>query len=443
MEALRDGRGLAVSTTSVQALEHVELALASLLGARGDVDAHAGEALRVDPHCVLAHCVRAASLLLGGEPAASPAVERALAAIDLGRANDRERRHAAGLRAWFERGPRAALEHYGALLDEHPHDVLALALAHALDFRLGDRDALRDRVARALVHWRSDAPHFHHVLTMHAFGLEESGDYSAAEAQARRALDLARDDAAAMHVMAHVFEMRGRTREGIAWLEAHRPLWSASAGFAVHIAWHLALLHLDREDLDAAARIYEGALTPSPASPTAALVDASALLWRLELRGLRAGERWRHLAACWRRKPLRGARAFNLVHAALAFAGAGQDWRTRRVIRLLRDDALTRAANESFDLALAIPVCEAVRAFRRGDYALAVERMEIVRTEAEHCGGSVAQCDLIHLTFIEAALRSHRTRLAQALAAERTARKPRSRLNRWLYARADAVAGAA
>src|SRR5262249_39946421 len=106
------------------------------------------------------------------------------------------------------------------------------------------------------------------------------------------------------------------------------------------------------------------------------------------------------------------------------------------VIALLRDDALTRSVNEPADLALAVPLCEALHAFTRGDYALAVERIKAVRALAEHCGGSVAQCDLIHLTLIEAALRGRRMRLAQALAAERTARKPGSLLNRWLFARA-------
>ena len=52
------------------------------------------------------------------------------------------------------------------------------------------------------------------------------------------------------------------------------------------------------------------------------------------------------------------------------------------------------------------------------------------------CGGSVALCDLIHLPLLEAALRGHRKRLARRLAAERAVRKPASRLNRWLKARA-------
>ena len=128
------------------------------------------------------------------------------------------------------------------------------------------------------------------------------------------------------------------------------------------------------------------------------------------------------------------------MHAVIAFAAAAETGFASRVSALLLEDPATRSANTADDLALAMPLSEALQAFGRGDYAHAVERINAVRTIADRCGGSVAQCDLIHLTFIEAALRSQRARLARALAAERTARKSDSPLNRWLFARAGAVA---
>jgi len=88
-------------------------------------------------------------------------------------------------------------------------------------------------------------------------------------------------------------------------------------------------------------------------------------------------------------------------------------------------------------------VCEALWAMSRGDYATAVERLTRVRHLAQRCGGSIAQCDLIHLTLVEAALRGRRSRLAAALTAERTARKPGSRLNGLLAARALTALAAA
>src|SRR6516225_8517301 len=79
-------------------------------------------------------------------------------------------------------------------------------------------------------------------------------------------------------------------------------------------------------------------------------------------------------------------------------------------------------------------------AFARKDYAACVEWMTRVRHIAHRCGGSLAQCDLIHLTFTEAALRARKARLAHALVAERTAKKPGSRLNRWLQQRLQMMA---
>ncbi|HEX6136592.1 MAG TPA: tetratricopeptide repeat protein [Casimicrobiaceae bacterium] len=443
MQPLRDARGLAVSTASAAALERIERALSSLLASRGDVDPHIDEALAFDPDFVFAHCVRGAALLLGSADRDDPALRGVLAALDRldGRANARERRHAAGLRAWQRGNRRAALDRYGELLTDYPRDVLALHVAHALDFRLGEREMLRDRIARVLPHWDAGVPHFGYVLGMHAFGLEETGDYPRAEAAARRSLELVADNAAAVHVVAHVLEMQGRTGEGIAWLESTRSIWAANAGFDVHVAWHLALFHIDQDAIAAALDLYDRPLRPSPASPTTALIDASALLWRLELRGSNVLARWRALARCWRGKRLRGSRSFYITHAVMAFAGAGEHRRARRATDLLRKDPATRSANTAHDLALAVPVCDAILAFARGDYAAAVERIAAVHAQAERCGGSVAQCDVIDLTLLEAALRGRRARLAQALAAERAARRPGSRLTRWLFARAEAAIG--
>ena len=66
--------------------------------------------------------------------------------------------------------------------------------------------------------------------------------------------------------------------------------------------------------------------------------------------------------------------------------------------------------------------------------------VDTVRHIAHRCGGSLAQCDLIHLTFTEAALRARRARLARALVAERAAKKPGSRLNWWLQQRLQMIA---
>jgi tetratricopeptide (TPR) repeat protein len=443
MSPLLDARGLAVSTPDAVSLTRFEAALASLHASRGDALELIDAALARDAGFAAGHCLRAAALIMASEAPHEPALAGTIRATErLGdRANDRERRHAAAARAWLEGDARLAAERYGELVIDYPRDSLALQLAHTLDFRLSQREMLRDRAAQVLPHWDESVPGFGFVLGLYAFGLEETGDYARAEAVARRSLDVDPANASAIHVIAHVMEMQGRTHEGIKWLESTRKIWESNAGFAVHSAWHLALFRLDLDETEAALRIYDRMLAPTADSPIGTLVDATALLWRLEIRGLDVRARWRALADCWSRKPLAGRRAFNLVHAVIAFTAAGRPTAARRVAELLRNDAATRSANSADDLTLAVPLTEALQAFGCGDYARAVERISVVRAIAHRCGGSLAQCDLIHLTFVEAALRSRRRRLAEALAAERTARKPQSPLNQWLFARAaDALA---
>lgn len=436
--ALLDARGLSVSAIDEDALALYEAALTSFHGARGDTLARVDAALAREPRLVAAHCLRAAAHVLAGSAVPDPALAATINELDAlgGSATDRELRHAAAARAWLEGDTSLALARYGAIVVDYPRDSLALQVAHALDFRLGHREMLRDRVAEVLPHWDAGVPGYGYVLGMYSFGLEENGDYARAEAAARESLRLEPSNASAVHVVAHVMEMQGRAAEGVAWLEATRAVWERNAGFAVHLAWHLALFHIDLDATPAAITIYVDTIAPRAGSSTTALIDATALLWRLQLRGVNVHGLWRDLSHHWARHALAGERAFTLVHAALAFAAAGAAPLAARVTDLLRHDAATRAANTAQDLALAVPLTEGLQAYSRGDYATAVERMTAVRALAYRCGGSVAQCDLIHLTLLEAALRAHKARLAEALAAERVARKPGSPLNRWLCARA-------
>jgi hypothetical protein len=131
-----------------------------------------------------------------------------------------------------------------------------------------------------------------------------------------------------------------------------------------------------------------------------------------------------------------GNRAFDLMHAVMAFAASKQHALARRIAKRLKGDRMLRARSGNDELALAGPLIAAIMSFGRGDYDGAVESISAIRVAADRCGGSVAQCDLIHLTLLEAALRGQRKGLARTLAAERAVRKPASRLNRWLKARA-------
>ena len=290
-----------------------------------------------DPQCVFGHCLRAALIVCADDTAARSSLAASVAAIEAAcpDMHDPARRHAAAARAWLEGDPALAVERYGAIVIDWPRDILALVVAHALDFRLGQRRMLRDRIAQVLPEWEAAAPGYASVLAMYAFGLEENGQYRRAEKMARRALALDPRHPGAIHVVAHVMEMQGRAREGLAFLAATESAWIEGTGFSVHLAWHRALFHLDADDPDSALAIYDAQIANARAADMSVLADASALLWRLQLRNIEVGERWQVLADRWEMQTLAGARPFYVVHAMMAFAAAGRTAAAARVFEAL------------------------------------------------------------------------------------------------------------
>ena len=105
-------------------------------------------------------------------------------------------------------------------------------------------------------------------------------------------------------------EMQGRAREGLAFLAATESAWIEGTGFSVHLAWHRALFHLDANDLESALATYDAQIANARAPGISVLADASALLWRLQLRNIEVSERWRMLADRWEMQTLTDARPF-------------------------------------------------------------------------------------------------------------------------------------
>jgi tetratricopeptide (TPR) repeat protein len=429
--------GSADSESDMCSLAGYKHALELLLTNRGNPSMEIDQVLADDPQFIIGHCLRAALIVRADDDAARSRLIESVTAIEAECPDmaDPARHHAYAARAWLDGDQVLAVERYGAILIDWPRDILALVVAHALDFRLGQRRMLRDRVAQVLPQWNATVPGYASVLAMYAFGLEENGQYRRAEKIARRALVLDPRHPGAIHVIAHVMEMQGRAREGLAFLTATEPVWKKTASISVHLAWHRALFHLDADDPDCALAVYDAQITNTRAPDLSALADASALLWRLQLRNIHVGGRWAQLADSWEAQTLTGARLFYVMHAMMAFAAAGRTTATARVFEGLPHADTIGASSSYPEDALAPPLCKALLAFADGNYIACVEWLTRVRNISHRCGGSLAQCDLIHLTFTEAALRARKANLARALVAERTAQKPASRLNRRLQLR--------
>jgi tetratricopeptide (TPR) repeat protein len=291
---------------------------------------------------------------------------------------------------------------YDQILADDPRDLLALAVAQAFDYLLGNFEALRMRSRKALEAW----PDHHATLSMHAFALEECGDYGPAEDLARRALELEPLDLRAHHAVAHVMEMQGRFAEGVRWMGGRSPWWSGAGPASTHLWWHLALYHLELGQSQHALAIYERRMQGEGLSE---LIDASALLWRLYLKEMYLAHHLQKLAARWSPYAEDAHCAFNDLHAMMAFVAAGR-WDCARRLLAAQERRVARRGGTNHDMTrlAGLPACRALEAFGRSDFATAERLLRALPPVAHRLGGSHAQREVLHLTRYSAATRKNR-----------------------------------
>jgi tetratricopeptide (TPR) repeat protein len=438
--SLQDRLNHDVTGATPKALELYEKALEQFQCYRGDPLGTIDQALLDAPGFVMARCLKGYLGVLATE---KPGFEMARGEVTLlegARGTDREAGHRAALRALSAGDWEEGIAILDAVLAASPRDIVALQAVHLANFYVGDAKNLRDSVARVRGEWNAELPGYHAVLGMHAFGLEECGDYARAEREGRAALALNPYDAWAHHAVVHVLEMQGRVEEGAEWVASREAHWAVENFFAIHNWWHLALFHLDRGDVERVLGMYDRSIRGTKSKVVLDMVDASQLLWRLQLRGVDVRSRSQELAEAWAPLTKDGLYAFNDAHAAMAFLAAGRsDLFGELKDTMTRQAASGTGSNAVMTRDVGLPVVNALAAFADGDHAKAVEILRRVRPVAHRFGGSHAQRDIIDQTLCEAALRGGKRELALALAREREEWKPGHTFGRALRARAMAV----
>jgi tetratricopeptide (TPR) repeat protein len=419
-----DARGCGLSGATAAALEAYERAFALFQGWRKGADAQLVLALQEAPNFVMAYVLQSYLLLCSRDPrhvrAAHTVLMRAVALP----ANEREHMHFAAISAALADDYELAKAWLGKLLHVYPRDALALQVAHAFDHVTGDVERMNDRVEAVLPAWSSDLPGYHAVLAMHAFGLNECGKYEHAEQAAYAALDLNTCDARAHHVMAHVFEMTERADAGVRWMNKHIASWSTDTVVTTHCWWHLALFHLAQGNIERGLALYDRRVRASQSGAIADLIDASALLWRIQLHGGDTGTRWFELADAWEPHIDDGFCSFNDLHAMLAFVGA-RDWeRAQRLVLALARYQSQPTRHGVTTKQIGLPSCRALLAFGRGDDTLAITLLASLPALAHRLGGSHAQRDVLHLTLLHLIERNRRPAKRRSMADMYTLHSP-------------------
>ncbi len=429
---IKDRFGHILSGATAKARDHYEDSLAALRCYIGDPVASVDQALAECPNFAMAHGLRAWLHLLGTEPGALPLARESWRAAQQYAVTAQEKGHAQAVGHLVARQWHAAGRVLEAVTADHPLDGLALQAGHQIDFFTGNAQMLRDRIGRVLPFWSEAMPGYHALLGMHAFGLEETGDYEEAERKGRRAVAMEPRDGWAQHAVAHVMEMQGRLDDGVDWMSTDPEVWSRESFFAVHNWWHLALYRLERNEIDEVLALFDGPIYGKRSNVVLDMIDASALLWRLHLRGVDVKKRFALVADNWRPIATAGNYAFNDVHAVMAFVGAGRPDDIAAVFES-QSRAMTEAGdNASFTREVGFPVAQAIEAFGKGNYKQVIRLLQPVRAIAHHFGGSHAQRDVLSLTLLEAAARAKDFELANALTRERLASRPTSPFARLL-----------
>jgi hypothetical protein len=146
------------------------------------------------------------------------------------------------------------------------------------------------------------------------------------------------------------------------------------------------------------------------------------VLWRLERMGIDVGHRWEELADQAASRIGEAGHPLLVPHLMMALEATGRHAEGDRFLAGLRTLAAEPGrwyATEIGDVIL--PVCEATRAHRRGDYGRVVELLAPRREQIRALGGSNAQRDLFKQMLIDAAMEAGRRDIVAEMIAHETA----------------------
>ncbi|PTW62461.1 hypothetical protein C8N35_101504 [Breoghania corrubedonensis] len=393
-----------------------------------DAADHLQEAIAREPDFLLATVTRGLfCLLMGRRELVETARQAHRTAEDIRQRNGagaRETLYLDSLALWLQGRTLAAGDALERVLETWPGDALALKLVHAIRFMMGDSTGMRRSIENVLPHYGEDHPAHGYVLGCHAFALEETGDLEAADAVGRRAVAHSPDDAWGIHAVAHVYEMRGERERGIAWLVGRPQGWAHCNNFRYHMWWHLALMHLDRGEIDEVLRLYDERVRHDHTDDYRDISNGASLLARLEMEGVDVGGRWQELADLSAGRTEDGCLVFADLHYMLALVGGRREGAVDKLLcrlrmsgeRALSDmDAVTASAGVSS--------AQALQAYQHGDYGAAYRGLARARPNLQSVGGSHAQRDVFEQIMIEAAMRAGLLRDARRLLEDRLAHR--------------------
>jgi len=420
--------GAETGLTCPEALTAWNSMVAAFLAHGAATPTHLAAVLEREPEAALPLAAKGLfSLMLGRcemTGVAEQAATAARQAVDAGgRTPDRVRAWVMALEEWLAGRPGGAIFHLEGILVKDPADTLSMKASHAIRFIIGDAHGMRRSVERVLPAHGADHPLRGYVLGCHAFALEETGDYAAAEIAGRSGLDHVSDDAWGLHAVAHVYDMTHRPEAGIALIDNHQAAWSHCNNFRFHVWWHKALMHLDRGEFDRVLSLYDSRIREEKTDDYRDIANASSLLVRLELEGVNVGPRWGELADLSENRITDGSLVFADLHYLLALTGDTRQEAAQRLVARIAEAADSPSEQGRVAAHPGLAAADGLAALGEGRYAHGFASLCRARRHMQTVGGSHAQRDVFERITIDAGIRAGQLNRTAEILAERVAKR--------------------
>ncbi len=333
-----------------------------------------------------------------------------------------DRQMVEALAAFVAGRPSRSAQIFDEMLEVTPGDGFAMKMAQAIRFLYGDTAGMRRSADAAISGFADDHPHAGYARGCYAFACEEAGDLALAERAGIRALELAPDDAWALHAVAHVHEMRGHPDKGRDWLAPRQSAFAGCSNFAHHVWWHSALFELELGNIDRVLDLYDTEIRREHTDDYRDIANAVSLLARVEAEGIAVGARWDELATIAERRVDDGCMVFADLHYLMALLASGRQDAADRLIERMAGagdgtefGAVAAGAGAAAGGGLA--------AMRRGKHEDALIGLRTARAQMQTIGGSHAQRDVFERLTIDAALKAGRTDEARAIIKDRAQKR--------------------
>ncbi|CAF0898033.1 unnamed protein product [Rotaria sordida] len=425
--------GIPIDTTSNETAKLFDAAITQYTGwyndkQLGGIESCISRLLSSDPTCITSRIFATGLNLLGTTFPSSSLHSKTLESLgDTTSSNKYINLHSQALIQWSLGQFAKATDIWEQILVLYPFDMMAIRFVADTYFYIGNRDMLRDSVARILPIWEtsSDRPLKSYLYGMYAFGLGETNMIERAEKEARHGLELNPHDAWATHAMTHATEYAGDTSKGIDFLKRTNQNWETCDIIKPHIDWHWALYELEQGNREISEDILNRILNKDNEMIMLDFHDMASLIYRLKL----AGKETSTINSSARLKKFLNDHLhdhtvmFNDLHIYFILDDYTEAEDRNNFIRTLKDAYDTSDSDKGHVYRqVGKYIFQALDQFKEKNYSNVVEILYPIRNKIYQVGGSNAQRDLFNLLLIHSAVYSNNhqhQKLAKRLINER------------------------